>query len=270
MAIRLEITDPQHLSQDDILNTANYLLSLKGLKLTAFAQQRTEANQQRPVAPALAPAVPTSPSPGFEAVNKEVNEIGDKIISNIVNTPPSPIPPAFNPFAKTPAPAIPPVLTEDVTTELKGSEYNFAEKDRAGMPWDKRIHSRTKSQTSDGKWRYQRGIDDAAIAVVEAEIKQAMGAAPNPALATIPPAEIPAPTPIVPPIPAPIPHVEFDFPYFMDRVGHLVHTKIITQAEVNEVLISFGVPNIPSLPTVPDAITKVCNRINEIAANRGA
>ena len=55
--------------------------------------------------------------------------------------------------------------------------------DRNGFPWDNRIHSSNKQTTADGVWRKRRGIDDATVAAVEAELRQVMGA---PAAAPLP------------------------------------------------------------------------------------
>ena len=45
--------------------------------------------------------------------------------------------------------------------------------DSAGMPWDERIHSGSKSVNADGTWRYKRGGDLAERERIEAELKGA-------------------------------------------------------------------------------------------------
>lgn len=60
--------------------------------------------------------------------------------------------------------------------------------DSTGLAWDERIHSKQKGQTSDGKWRKQRGVDDAFYKAVEAELRARYNG------------HVPAPTPI-PPMP---------------------------------------------------------------------
>lgn len=57
--------------------------------------------------------------------------------------------------------------------------------DRAGMPWDKRIHSESRSQNADGTWRKRRGVDAAVIQHVEAELRGNAPAAPS--MPAIPP-----------------------------------------------------------------------------------
>ena len=43
--------------------------------------------------------------------------------------------------------------------------------DGTGMPWDERIHSNPPSLTKKNVWRRRKGVDDATIAAVEAELR---------------------------------------------------------------------------------------------------
>jgi hypothetical protein len=49
--------------------------------------------------------------------------------------------------------------------------------DSTGIPWDERIHSKTKATNADGTWRKKRGVTDMAIAAVETELRQRTAAA---------------------------------------------------------------------------------------------
>ena len=69
--------------------------------------------------------------------------------------------------------------------------------DKNGLPWDERIHASTKALNGDGTWKKRRGVDDATIAAVTAELT---GAAPAPA-----PQPEPTPAPTPEPTPAPVP-----------------------------------------------------------------
>lgn len=40
----------------------------------------------------------------------------------------------------------------------------------SGIPWDARIHSKSKAKKADGTWRYKRGVDKDMIAEVEKEL----------------------------------------------------------------------------------------------------
>lgn len=72
------------------------------------------------------------------------------------------------------------------------------ELDKAGLPWDGRIHASTKTKTKPGLWTAKRGVDPALVVTVEAELRQIMAAAP-----AVAPAAPVAPLAPVAPIPAP-------------------------------------------------------------------
>ncbi len=46
--------------------------------------------------------------------------------------------------------------------------------DSTGLPWDARIHAGTKTQTAKAVWKAKKGVDDALIAQVTAELRQLM------------------------------------------------------------------------------------------------
>lgn len=87
-----------------------------------------------------------------------------------------------------------------------------SEVDADGLPWDARIHSgppTTRPKNADGRWRRARGVSDATVAAVIAELLAATGVPvpPTPAAVPVPPIPAPdatAPTP-VPPAPPPTP-----------------------------------------------------------------
>ena len=77
--------------------------------------------------------------------------------------------------------------------------------DKNGLPWDERIHAGTKALNGDGTWKKRRGVDDATVASVTAELT---GAAPQPEPTPAPqpdPTPAPAPTPAAQPETAPTP-----------------------------------------------------------------
>ena len=87
-------------------------------------------------------------------------------------------------FPEMPVPGaaeIPPI--ESTVSEVEqpsGLDSAAANTDASGMPWDARIHSSGKTTLKSGArkacWKYKKGITDAYIAEVEAEL---MGAAPT-------------------------------------------------------------------------------------------
>jgi len=48
--------------------------------------------------------------------------------------------------------------------------------DASGLPWDGRIHAAAKSLNKDGTWRARRGVDEATVTTVTAELRGQQGA----------------------------------------------------------------------------------------------
>lgn len=74
--------------------------------------------------------------------------------------------------------------------------------DRAGMPWDARIHASSKATVADGTWRLKRNVSPELVEQVKAELLQSAAAVPPVAetpAAAVPPVETPA-IPAVPPV----------------------------------------------------------------------
>lgn len=94
----------------------------------------------------------------------------------------------------TPAPTVVPVPQPEPQDDEPTNDAPPAT-DKNGLPWDERIHAGTKALNGDGTWKKRRGVDDATVAAVTAELT---GAAPAPT-----PTPQPEPTPA--PTPAPVP-----------------------------------------------------------------
>jgi hypothetical protein len=139
------------------------------------------------------------------------------------------------------------------------------ELDSHGLPWDARIHARTKTKVADGSWKLMRGVASNVVEKIEAELRQTMSApgtvranveAPahfNPFAQTVPAVDT-----FVPPAPLP----EMDFDYFINHVTKLVNTNKITQPKVIEIVQSFGISNIPMVAARPDLVPAIINHIN--------
>lgn len=72
--------------------------------------------------------------------------------------------------------------------------------DTKGLPWDERIHAKSKALNADGSWRSRRNVEDAIISQVEAELRARLAAGVVPVAAppvqeVIPPAVVPAAAP---------------------------------------------------------------------------
>lgn len=125
--------------------------------------------------------------------------------------------------------------------------------DSKGLAYDARIHSGTKGQNKDGSWKQRRGVDDATITAVEAELRAAHGtpaapAAPPPPAAA--PAAPPPPAAVTPPAPPP-PAGAADpaqlLPLLMKKVTPLIASKKLTMQDINEMCVSLGAPTLLEL-----------------------
>lgn len=164
--------------------------------------------------------------------------------------------------------------------------------DKTGIPWDERIHSGGENKLNkDGTWRKRKNIAPEVVATVEAELRLLMQAgapitptiAPPPAVVepviAPPPAAI-APPPVIAAPPAPVmtapsaPVGLFaaakDWPSFMQLVTSSIPTKVITAAEILDVLKSFGIQALPLLAKRPDLIPKVGEHIDALIASKKA
>lgn len=95
---------------------------------------------------------------------------------------------------------LPPSVAPAAPPTASPAPAGSGERDSKGMPWDGRIHSSTKAKVADGTWRYKRGVGDAHIALVEAELRGAAAApVPAPVHAVTPAGTLaaPAPAPVV-------------------------------------------------------------------------
>lgn len=75
-----------------------------------------------------------------------------------------------------------------VTTDTVAAEQATIELDSTGLPHDDRIHSGARSKTDAGEWRKRKGVSDAVVAAVTAELRAQYPApsAPAPAVPTAP------------------------------------------------------------------------------------
>lgn len=137
------------------------------------------------------------------------------------------------------------------------------------VPWDARIHSGTptKLAKNPNNWKKKRGVDDALVAQVEAELIQAMQASPanpvEPTPAPAPATETVSPAPVVEAQPAPEAHAAAPapapaggtttFPALMAAIT----SKGIDQATVLAAVNKQGLQALPLLAARPDLIPAV-------------
>ena len=136
-------------------------------------------------------------------------------------------------------------------------------RDKAGLPWDARIHSSGQSMNSgDGLWKRKRGVSEHTVALVEAELRAQLGlAAPVPAAVEVAPV-IPAPpaavevAPVVPAAPAAAPAAGVSFVAVMGKVTALMSAGKLSQDDIARTCESVGGPGarLPDLSRMPDAL----------------
>jgi hypothetical protein len=141
-------------------------------------------------------------------------------------------------FAKCPdVPVIPP--QDDIIPE----ELIHVELDSRGLPWDRRLHARTKTKNKDGSWKGLRGVGPVVKDRIESQLKTVQ--------------EIPAP-PINPDVPVK------DFAAMMTLITTGITDKKIERHNVMKVLSDFGIPSIPVAATRPDLIPGIIMALEEI------
>jgi len=213
-----------------------------------FAQQEVAAV---PVPPPPAPSIAVVAAPPTAPAAPPATSV----------TPPAVgVPPAPPPAPEAAVPAAPAAPASPAGIDV----------DADGLPWDARIHAGGRAQNADGRWRQKRGLNDAALkARVEAELRQAMGA-PSVALGGpnapfVPPAPIATETPAIPSPPA-APTAPDTFASLASRMGpHLMSGKL-TSAALDSICVEFGLPSMALLPTRPDLVGPVGQRIDALLA----
>lgn len=145
--------------------------------------------------------------------------------------------------------------------------------DKTGIPWDERIHASSRVKTSDGCWRKRRGIDDATVATVEAELKALMAIPQLPittqgiAIVPQPPVAVTQEIAAVASVPAP--------PAVADRVAFValitlasnaIGAKKLTQEQLTGAVVAAGVPSLPLLGNRLDLVPQVQATVEALIA----
>jgi hypothetical protein len=160
-----------------------------------------------------------------------------------------------------------------VTSDDDGDESNAAPVavtpgtvDSAGLPHDARIHSKAASVNADGTWRKRKGVDQATVTAVEAELRARAGTpAPSPAASAPPPAaSAPPPAASAPPPaaaapPPPPAAAALDFGGLMQIVsnGMTSTPKLIDDATIAWLCAQVGINQLPEIAANPEKIKQV-------------
>lgn len=183
-----------------------------------------------PAAP-LAPSIPPAPGPS-------------------INVPPPPA--AVAPITTTPGPA----------SSVAG--VGSVELDKAGLPWDSRIHSSSKAKLANGNWKVARGKAPEYVTQIEAELR-AIGA-PSP-LASV--GVVPAPPVVGAPLTTasssvpvfPMPPIEpadpATFEQLMPRITAAVTSGVMPPTAIGAACAAQGLVSVVALQQSPQFVPLV-------------
>ena len=216
------------------------------------ADEKVAVNAALPVAPLFNPfaasaavaQVPPPPAPSTAAV------AAPPIAPEATTSTAAPVPPV-------PVPPIAPVAAAPAAPAAPASPAGI-EVDADGLPWDARIHAGGRAKNADGRWRQKRGLNDAALkSRVEAELRQAMGAA-----VSVPSVALGGPNAPVAPPTAPVPAApaapsEEPAPQFLARVGGMLASGALTQERLAAALATVGLSTMAQLVVAPALIPAV-------------
>jgi hypothetical protein len=271
---KIEITDPHTLPQDVLLNTAKYLMSLAGVTLAPLPKPTSgelnnlqglpHANHSL-VVPPLADVASKEYVDNLADFNKALpgafgvpNLIDEELVPVAKET--------INPFAKSIIGAVPfqPLKKVDIgtTPQQINNLMDGIELDVNGLPWDTRIHSRTKSKLVDGSWKVQRGVNPAVLDQVTAELRGVIQTPRSKYEPIKPLLDLTPPAPITQPPVDPITEDKNTFPELVNKITALVAAKKLTQEQVVKAVQAEGIPSLALASTYPDRIAKVIANID--------
>lgn len=282
--IKIEITDLQGMDSYTLKETGLYLLSLSEREHSRFPNYPYLSSEKLPEAycqsmeeklnidkPAeySPPEEPETPEPVeppnaaeiFAAI-KTVRE--DTEISNVFNNIHKKVIETTNENIVPPAPERFEVLgTIEAGTGVYAEEnYRYGvEIDTEGLPWDSRIHTRTKTKTADGHWKKQRGVGGNVVKKIEEELRAAHGiTSPVPSVAPEPHVVLTPP----PPPPFPTQEKAPDFADLMTVVTAAITAGRLMREQVVDVLEPYGISALPVVATRPDLIPGIITALKGV------
>ena len=277
MPIKLEITEAELLAPSALNAVAAFLLALGGQAIESTTVTRKVGELEHTVtttgvielehveASAYAVSLTENPiDPACQVDESAAAVFGGeapKPAGAVAPTPPAPVAPV--------APTAPAPTAPVAPNQNSGSAT-----DKAGLPWDRRIHSESKSiNKTDGLWRAKRGRDEALTAGIEAELRAAMAVeVPKPGLdpsPTVDPAAAPV-APVASTVTAPpAPLVSEQGSTTPKTLGELMVAaqalvasgKIASLDVVRATAAELGIVALPLLGTRPDMCEAVYNKL---------
>lgn len=222
--IKLEITDPHFLGREVLENTAQYLLALAGEMFVSINEVNSPRTEWKPHEEDSLPVEP-------ELIEEEFISVEEHPMAVHVSSWPreeTPVPSQV--FA--PPPPIP---------QVPGVEL-----DSQGLPWDFRIHAKTKTKMKNGTWKKLRGSNSEVSKKIEDELKNVQ---------SLPPA---------PPVAVPETKAPPSFSDLMQLVTKAITEGKLRRDQVTDVLKPFGIPSLPLVATRLDLIPAIMFSLGEV------
>lgn len=194
--------------------------------------------------------------------------------------------------------AAPVAANTTATTDTGKATAVSLDRDKAGLPWDARIHSETRKQNADGTWRLRRNLDEGTKARVMAELKAqtslfptpppapgtptaeqisiAIGVAPTPPSVTLPQPgpglqQVVASLPLSAGVPMGVPNAPqppvvpvTGFRDFMSKVNKALVAGTLKQEQLTNACRAIGLDSITALAGEPMKIPLVDAQINQL------
>jgi hypothetical protein len=248
-------------------------------KLAAISLNAQIAHFDRPdvgaevtAAPAEAKSAPFNPFAvsGAAAVQASPPAPSTAVVAALSNAPAALTPGLPTPPTVAPPSALPsaPVAVAPSAPVAPPSPVGAVQLDSAGMPWDARIHAKTKTTNADGTWRKFRGVQDALVAEVEAQLRASMAAtvpvvAAAPAQTALPLPPAPPAPPAAPPAPpaAPEPAAAFPLGTFaevMQALAPHMQSGKVSNLVMTTILGEFRLANLYQLATAkPEVVAEI-------------
>ena len=257
MSIKIEV-EIGKCSKKEILNVAKFLFALTGNSLDLKGSQPTTVTEpgMSDMTPKMSKAVPIMSVPEGEMSEVElptddtaphkfapIKPNAETIAPTVQSAPP---PPAKTVFAKS-QDTTDHVKTNPATTPVPGVEL-----DERGIPWDSRIHARTKTKIANGTWKRKRGVTDVEYEKVVAELVQTM-ALPSPK------------TPEMSPVPASKSATYEDLMAFATAA---ISREEINHHEIASICQNYGIASLPLCGTRPDMIPSILEDVKNMIENR--
>lgn len=255
MPIELRITEVERLTADETANITSFLTRFSGTKVSSAPVVMNMGD------------VPGRDG-GWPIVGEGIKEIyarkestSSTIVNNIGDVPAREFTYAYGPVVEhSHLPPIPTASDSSSAPEINVPHRTSEDLDSRGLPWDSRVHARTKSKNADGHWKPQRGLDPKILLAVESQLRELVVAPQDFADPSIPLPPIVEEV-VETPVSVAVTEEPSGFQSLMGLVSSAVKNGQITPGTVLKILGEFGIPSLPVAATRLDLLPQIIKRI---------